>query len=194
MIDSIDILVHPWWGLGFGSRYSERERIAWRKAGVVGSFVRKHDWNNEDPDKAYGNLLMWLWKRRVAHLATDPKSALAIVWSNHDDVRSLEEELAEYAQEQLGRRVIHDELLQMPSILYRRVQYYFEPQNGVTLRAYGELSYACVTSILCAAIRYFQAQGMPVHGHVVINELCGDTLTGKGEAYTQWRAEMEARP
>ncbi len=191
-METIDILVHPWWGLGSGLRYSERERLTMRGAGAVAPFVKKQDWNGEDPNRAYGNLLLWLWKQRVTHLASDPTSALAIVWSNHKDVRNLEEELKEYAKKQLGMRVIHDALLEIPDILYRRVQDYFRLQNGVTLRAYGELSYACVTSILYAAIAHFQAQGMPVHDYAIIKKLCGDTLTGKREAYAQWRAETEA--
>lgn len=193
MIETIDILVHPWWGLGFGSRYSELERVTRRRA-TVSPFVTTQNWNGEEPNKAYGNLLMWLWKRRVAHLATDQTSALAIVWSNHDDVRSLEEELAEYAQEQLGRRVIHDALLEEPGIFHRRVRDYFQPQNGVALHAYGELSYACVMSRLHRASAQLQEHGIPVHAYDFIDGLCGDTLAGKGEAYTQWRAEMEARP
>lgn len=197
MIETIDILVHPWWGLGYGFRYSERERLTGRGAGAVSPFVKKQDWNGEDQNKAYGNLLLWLWKRRITSLASEPTSALAIVWSNHVDIRDLEEELKECAEEQLQARVIHDALLESPPIFHQKVKDYFQPQNGVTLRAYGELSYACVRSVLYATMAHLRTREMPVHSYAVIEKLCGDTLTGKREAYAQRRAEQkqqEAHP
>ncbi|MDO8642839.1 MAG: hypothetical protein Q7R76_04630 [Candidatus Woesearchaeota archaeon] len=197
-IESLDVLVHPFFGMRNPIPYDgEFLRTPYAK---VGAFIQGQ-FPGDMPGHEYARLLEALWKERISTIAADPAHALLFVpYASSELLRGqkptlLDEQtrsLALFAKEQLGTRCIFG-LPHLEEEARHEVVQRCSPDATIPIHSYGEISYLCVLGETADLMTLLAVRGFQFEHHHRL-DLCGDRIEGKREAYARLLTRQEARP
>lgn len=193
-IESLDVLVHPFFGM---SRHVPYDGDFFCGAyNSVGVFAQEH-FPGHLPGHAYARLLAELWKERIRTIAPDPAHALLFVpyagsGLMHYPLTPQEEEirnLALFAKGKLGNRCIIG-LPRLEQQARQKVVQRCTPDSTLPIHSYGEISHLCVLGEVADLMTPLFIRGVQFEHHPHL-ELCGDRIEGKREAYARLYPQPE---